>query len=246
MTFHPDLHNLVHVLITPLDLEKDSLQIHDAIAPGVIDYALDIRQVGALPVDGRADLLIEHRGHGESVSDIRLRASYKGAFEVLCARCVEPVATPLSGDFDLIFRPQDADAESGERAITVDETEIGSPAVALLGAVTLSTCRSVGGGVLITIGTGLARLLLFSLVSNTCPVLLVSAGLFLKTLHRATSADPGFDPRNVLVAGVDLSPNGYDAGRGQVARAVRRIDSNLHRPTGRYIVIRLHGNSQIK
>ncbi|HWZ50809.1 MAG TPA: DUF177 domain-containing protein, partial [Granulicella sp.] len=113
------------MLITPLDLEKDSLQIHEAIAPGVIDYALDIRQVGALPVDGRADLLIEHRGHGESVSDIRLRASYKGAFEVLCARCVEPVATPLSGDFDLIFRPQDADAESGERAITVDETEIG-------------------------------------------------------------------------------------------------------------------------
>jgi uncharacterized protein len=125
LTFYRDLLTLVTVLITPLDLEKDSLQIHEAIAPGVIDYAADIRQVGALPVDGRADLLIEHRGHGESVNDIRLRASYKGAFEVLCARCVEPVATPLSGDFDLIFRPQAADAESGERAITVDETEIG-------------------------------------------------------------------------------------------------------------------------
>jgi predicted permease len=45
-------------------------------------------------------------------------------------------------------------------------------------------------------------------------VLLVGAGLFLKTLHRATSADPGFDPRNVLVAGIDLVPNGYDAARG--------------------------------
>ena len=38
---------------------------------------------------------------------------------------MEPVKTPLASDFDLIFRPQDADAEAGERAITVDETEIG-------------------------------------------------------------------------------------------------------------------------
>jgi hypothetical protein len=40
----------------------------------------------------------------------------------------------------------------------------------------LSTCRSVGGGVSISIGTGLWMLLLSSLLSNTAPVLLVSAG----------------------------------------------------------------------
>jgi uncharacterized protein len=113
------------VLITPLDLEKDSLQIHQAIAPGAIDYAVDIAQIGPMPVDGQADLIIEHRGSHEFVNDIRLRAKYSAQFEILCARCVEPVPVPLSGDFDLIFRPADADAESGERAITVDETEIG-------------------------------------------------------------------------------------------------------------------------
>ncbi len=32
---------------------------------------------------------------------------------------------PLSGDFDLIFRPEEADADAGERSITADETEIG-------------------------------------------------------------------------------------------------------------------------
>jgi predicted permease len=48
-------------------------------------------------------------------------------------------------------------------------------------------------------------------------VLLVGAGLLLKSLHRAVSADPGFDPRNALVAGVDLEPNGYDRVRGRVA-----------------------------
>jgi uncharacterized protein len=35
------------------------------------------------------------------------------------------VPTPLSGSFDLIFRPQAADADPGERSITPDETEIG-------------------------------------------------------------------------------------------------------------------------
>jgi len=119
------LRTLKLVLITPLDLEKESLQIHEAIAPGTIDYAVDISQVGAMPVDGQADLIVEHRGSHEFVNDIRLRARYSARFEVLCARCLDPVPVPLSGDFDLIFRPADADADSGERAITVDETEIG-------------------------------------------------------------------------------------------------------------------------
>ncbi|MBZ5603968.1 MAG: ABC transporter permease, partial [Acidobacteriia bacterium] len=48
-------------------------------------------------------------------------------------------------------------------------------------------------------------------------VLLIAAGLLLKSLNRARAADPGFDPRNVLVAGIDLLPNGYDVARGRVA-----------------------------
>lgn len=48
-------------------------------------------------------------------------------------------------------------------------------------------------------------------------VLLIAAGLLLKSLNRARAADPGFDPRNVLIAGVDLVPNGYEAVRGRTA-----------------------------
>jgi uncharacterized protein len=113
------------VLITPLQLEKEPLLFSDSIPAGELDYAPDVRQSGPLPVTGRADLIVENRGHREQIADIRLRAAYKGDFELQCARCVEPVATPLAGNFDLIFRPQAADAESGERAITLDETEIG-------------------------------------------------------------------------------------------------------------------------
>lgn len=113
------------MLITPFDLQKEPLVFAEDILPGVIDYAPDTRQVGPLPVGGKADLIVEHRGPDEQVEDIRVRAEYRGAFEVLCARCVEPVAVPLEGTFDLLFRPENADAEAGERAITEDETEIG-------------------------------------------------------------------------------------------------------------------------
>ncbi len=113
------------MLIRPIDLQDEPLEFREEIAPGAIEYAADTRQVGPLPVRGKADLIVEHRGPEEVVDDIRVRASYKGEFEVLCARCVEPVDVPLSGDFDLLFRPENADAEAGERAITEDETEIG-------------------------------------------------------------------------------------------------------------------------
>ena len=113
------------MLITPLDLQNEPLEFREEIAEGAIDYALDTRQVGGLPVEGKADLIQEHRGPQDVVEDIRVRAGYKGTFEVLCARCVDPVLVPLEGSFDLLFRPEGADAEAGERAITEDETEIG-------------------------------------------------------------------------------------------------------------------------
>jgi uncharacterized protein len=113
------------VLITPLQLVDEPLEFNEVIPQGQLDYAPDIRQVGPLPVNGVADLLVEHRSSSSHVNDIRLRANYSANFEILCARCVDPVAVPLSGDFDLIFRPESADADAGERSITADETEIG-------------------------------------------------------------------------------------------------------------------------
>ncbi len=91
--------NLNLVLITPIQLVDEPLEFDETIAPGVLDYASDIRQVSPLPVKGVADLLVEHRSSNSQV--------------------------PLEGDFDLIFRPETADADAGERSITPDETEIG-------------------------------------------------------------------------------------------------------------------------
>ncbi len=45
-------------------------------------------------------------------------------------------------------------------------------------------------------------------------VLLVSAGLFLRTLQAAQDVDPGFSTRQGLIASLDLQPTGYDRAHG--------------------------------
>jgi uncharacterized protein len=113
------------MLITPAQLVDEPLKLDETLSEGEIDYAPDIRQIGPLTLHGQAELIVEHRGPKEFVQDIRLRATFAGEFEQLCARCLDPVRQPLEGDFDLIFRPGGVDDEAGERAITEDETEIG-------------------------------------------------------------------------------------------------------------------------
>ncbi len=59
-------------------------------------------------------------------------------------------------------------------------------------------------------------------------VLLVSAGLFIRTLANAQSVDPGFSARSGVVAAIDLLPAGYDEPRGrafhdQLLTRVRQI-----------------------
>jgi uncharacterized protein len=107
------------------ELEKEPIDFDVQVRPGTIDYGEDAGQKGNLAAEGRAEVIHEHRGPREIVADIRLKGRFAGNFEIPCARCVEPVETPLEADFDLIFRPLGADAGPQERAISAGETEIG-------------------------------------------------------------------------------------------------------------------------
>ncbi len=113
------------MLIKPLELEREPLTFHIAIPAGTIEFAPDITQIGALNTAGTADLIVEHRGPGDLVPDIRVRAEYQARFQVECARCVEPVQQALGGHFDLLYRPVRADGDASEHSITTSETEIG-------------------------------------------------------------------------------------------------------------------------
>jgi predicted permease len=56
-------------------------------------------------------------------------------------------------------------------------------------------------------------------------VALISAGLFVRSLRQAYRADPGFDPRGVLLASFDPFLSGYDESRGRefYRRLVERV-----------------------
>lgn len=114
-----------YMLISVTDLERDPLEFNLGVPSTDVGYGELLTQLGDLAVEGRADLIHEHRGPREIVPDIRVRLKYSGNFETPCARCLEPVAIPLSGSVDLIFRPTGVDATGSERAISTGETEIG-------------------------------------------------------------------------------------------------------------------------
>ena len=114
------------MLISVLDLERQPLEFDLLTIPsGMIDYGSGIRQIDGLTVSGSADLITEHRAPRQQIHDIRLRAQFRGRFEVHCARCLDPVEHPIEEQFDLLFRPLGADAGASEHAISTSETEIG-------------------------------------------------------------------------------------------------------------------------
>jgi uncharacterized protein len=177
--------------ITPLELIDEPLEIDESLPEGAMEYAPDLRQVGALHVKGVAELLLERRGPKDVVQDIRLKAHFDGHFEQLCARCLEPVAEALVGDFDLIYRPQFADAEAGERAITEDETEIG-----YYGESGLSLEDAVREQVVLTLP---ARTLCQDDCKGLCPHCGVN-----RNQSSCTCEEKPVDPRLAVLAGLQL------------------------------------------
>ncbi len=108
-----------------VELEREPVEFDLNLAPGAVDFGEEAEQIGGLATSGSAEVIHEHRGPKDIVADIRLRGRFAGNFQIPCARCIEPVEMPVSGEFDLIFRPLGADADAPERSITASETEIG-------------------------------------------------------------------------------------------------------------------------
>jgi uncharacterized protein len=113
------------MLIRVRELELRKLEFDENYQPGVIEFGPEFRQIGTLHSDGRAELIVEHRGHNQDVEDIRLVGSVQAKLEFSCARCLDPVSHEVNRAFDLIFRPQGVDRRADEVSISEAETEIG-------------------------------------------------------------------------------------------------------------------------
>jgi uncharacterized protein len=113
------------MLIRVRELELHNLEFDESYQPGAIDLVAELRQIGPLHSKGRAELIVEHRGHHQDVEDIRLIGKVEAHLETACARCLEPVGHDVERSFDLIFRPQGVDRRADEASISEAETEIG-------------------------------------------------------------------------------------------------------------------------
>jgi uncharacterized protein len=113
------------MLIRVKELELRNLEFNDDLPPGVVEFGPDFQQSGVLHAEGRAELVVEHRGRRQDIEDIRLVGQLRTKLEAACARCLDPVTHNVEREFDLLYRPQGVDRRGEEVSITEAETEIG-------------------------------------------------------------------------------------------------------------------------
>ena len=113
------------MLIELAELELHPIDFQEEFPPDAIDLGEDVRQLTLLKTSGRAQLVVEHHGKRNVIQDIRLNGELATRLELLCARCLEPVAQDVTRKFDLLYRPLGTDAGNEELSVTVAEAEVG-------------------------------------------------------------------------------------------------------------------------
>lgn len=106
-------------------LADHAIDFREEVQPEVIDLGADVHQRGALHTQGRAELIEEHHGRKKTLDDIHVAGDFSASLELSCARCLEPVVRQVTKSFDLLYRPQGADAGQEEISVTQAEADIG-------------------------------------------------------------------------------------------------------------------------
>jgi uncharacterized protein len=90
-----------------------------------LDLGPDVRHATPIRTSGRAELIREHHGHKKEIEDIRIAGDFSARLELSCARCLDPITREVDRNFDLLYRPQGADAGRDELTVTQAEADIG-------------------------------------------------------------------------------------------------------------------------
>ncbi len=107
------------MLFATRDLELRKIDFRTTLAPGQIDFMdSGLRQTSPLEASGTAELV-------NGMDDIRVQGHLSASFEINCDRCLEPVSLPMGDDFDLVYRPAEAEQGPEEKAITGEDAEVG-------------------------------------------------------------------------------------------------------------------------
>jgi len=112
------------MFISVKELELHEVSFNEAFPAGSMDLGPDVRLRTPLKSSGRANLIEEHVGRKRAIEDIRLVGEFSTSLELSCARCLEPVTQDVERTFDLLYRPQGADAGIEEAPVAEAEAEI--------------------------------------------------------------------------------------------------------------------------
>ena len=111
------------MFISVRELELHEVPFREEL--GELDLGSDVRQHTAIRTEGRAELSREQQGHKRAIEDIRLVGNFSASLELNCARCLDPITREVHKTFDLLYRPQGADAGHDELTVTQAEADIG-------------------------------------------------------------------------------------------------------------------------
>ena len=106
------------------ELELHPIDFEEEIQPGVLDLGEDLQQLETLRSSGRAQLVQEQHGKHQIVKDIRVNGGLATRVQLACARCLEPIVQDVKHEFDLLYRPQGADAGREELSVTAAEAGV--------------------------------------------------------------------------------------------------------------------------
>ncbi len=113
------------ISLRELHLHEDQQAFHEEWQPGTIDLGPDAKQSAPLKADVQASVVEENRGHKVNIEDIRLVGEFSTKLELPCARCLDPVYEDVEKKFDLLYRPQGADAGKEEISLAKEDADIG-------------------------------------------------------------------------------------------------------------------------
>jgi len=118
-----------------------------------------------------------------------------------------PVIPSFPIDARVVFFAAIASLVTGLLFSLAPAAQLAAPGIAL-------TLRDEGGAVAGGRKGVLRSGLVVAQIIVSC-VLLITAGLFVRSLGKADDINPGFQARNVLLASLDIYPNGYDEPHGK-------------------------------
>jgi uncharacterized protein len=110
----------IAMLLSIKEMEVRKIAFAEAWQPGEIDFSdAGVLQAGPLKAEGVAELL-PHSGE-----EVRVHGKVDTTLETECDRCLGRATFPVAAQFDLFYKPVEADATADEIAIDEGEAEMG-------------------------------------------------------------------------------------------------------------------------